>query len=135
MTADVDYALWYPDVPPVMDTKQLAELLNTNEQIVRAYAPRWHRPRPPQTGRPQVHLLRHEIFHWLLENRYEPGSDVQSVVPTEPWMSILPDPDRLTLMCLETSQVPRPTRMIRSHLFSTKERPQWITLAYSRSVH
>lgn len=38
MSKEIDYAAWYPDVPPILDTKQLAELLTTNEQIVRAYA-------------------------------------------------------------------------------------------------
>ena len=32
----IDYDCWYPEVPAVMDTKQLAELLHTNEQIIRA---------------------------------------------------------------------------------------------------
>ena len=33
----IDYDRWYPEVPAVMDTKQLAELLNTNEQVVRSW--------------------------------------------------------------------------------------------------
>ena len=33
----IDYDRWYPEVPAVMDSKQLAELLHTNEQIVRAW--------------------------------------------------------------------------------------------------
>lgn len=33
----IDYDRWYPEVPAVMDTKQLAELLSTNEQIIRAW--------------------------------------------------------------------------------------------------
>jgi hypothetical protein len=33
----IDYERWYPEVPAVLDTKQLAALLNTNEQIVRAW--------------------------------------------------------------------------------------------------
>ena len=135
MTADVDYALWYPDVPPVMDTKQLAELLNTNEQIVRAYARDGTVPahRKPGGRKFTSSAMRSSTGSWRTGTSLD--QMFSRVVPTEPWMSILPDPDRLTLMCLETSQVPRPTRMIRSHLFSTKERPQWITLAYSRSVH
>lgn len=32
----IDYERWYPEVPAVLDTKQLAVLLHTNEQIVRA---------------------------------------------------------------------------------------------------
>ncbi len=75
MTDEIDYAQWYPDVPPVMDTNQLAELLDTNEQIVRAYAREGIVPahRPP--GGRKFTFLRHEIFQWLLENRYEPGTD------------------------------------------------------------
>ena len=74
MSQEIDYAVWYPDVPPVMDTKQLAILLNTNEQIVRAYARGGVIPahRPP--GGRKFTFLRHEIFQWLIENRYEPGS-------------------------------------------------------------
>lgn len=76
MTDNVDYALWYPDVPPIMDTKQLAELLNTNEQIVRAYARDGTIPAHRKPGGRKFTFLRHEIFQWLLENRYEPGTDV-----------------------------------------------------------
>lgn len=72
MTDNVDYALWYPDVPPIMDTKQLAELLNTNEQIVRAYARDGTVPAHRKPGGRKFTFLRHEIFQWLLENRYEP---------------------------------------------------------------
>ena len=73
MTDNVDYAVWYPDVPPIMDTKQLAELLNTNEQIVRAYARDGTVPAHRKPGGRKFTFLRHEIFQWLLENRYEPG--------------------------------------------------------------
>ena len=76
MTDNVDYALWYPDVPPIMDTKQLAELLNTNEQIVRAYARDGTVPAHRKPGGRKFTFLRHEIFQWLLENRYEPGSEI-----------------------------------------------------------
>jgi MerR HTH family regulatory protein len=34
---EIDYDRWYPEVPAVMDTKELAELLHTNEQIIRAW--------------------------------------------------------------------------------------------------
>jgi len=37
MTDEIDYDRWYPEVLPVLDTHQLAELLNTNEQIIRAW--------------------------------------------------------------------------------------------------
>ena len=75
MTDSVDYAVWYPDVPPIMDTKQLAELLNTNEQIVRAYARDGTVPAHRKPGGRKFTFLRHEIFQWLLENRYEPGTE------------------------------------------------------------
>jgi excisionase family DNA binding protein len=72
MSGEIDYALWYPDVPPVMDTKQLAVLLNTNEQIVRAYARDGVIPAHRPKGGRKFTFLRHEIFQWLLDNRYEP---------------------------------------------------------------
>ena len=75
MNADVDYAKWYPDVPPIMDTKQLAELLNTNEQIVRAYARDGTVPAHRNPGGRKFTFLRHEIFQWLLENRYDPETE------------------------------------------------------------
>lgn len=75
MNAEVDYAKWYPDVPPIMDTKQLAELLNTNEQIVRAYARDGIVPAHRKPGGRKFTFLRHEVFQWLLENRYEPGTE------------------------------------------------------------
>ena len=58
-----------------MDTKQLAELLNTNEQIVRAYARDGTLPAHRKPGGRKFSFLRHEIFQWLLENRYEPGTE------------------------------------------------------------
>lgn len=75
MTDDIDYGKWYPDVPPIMDTKQLAMLLNTSEQIIRLYVRQGILPvhRQP-TGR-KFAFLRHEIFQWLLENRYQPDAD------------------------------------------------------------
>lgn len=72
MSDEIDYGQWYPDVPPVMDTKQLAELLSTNEQIVRAYARDGVIPAHRKPGGRKFTFLRHEVFQWLLENRYEP---------------------------------------------------------------
>ena len=72
MSDQIDYAQWYPDVPPVMDSKQLAELLNTNEQIIRAYARDGVIPAHRKPGGRKFTFLRHEIFQWLLDNRYEP---------------------------------------------------------------
>lgn len=82
MTDQIDYGQWYPDVPPVMDTKQLAELLSTNEQIVRAYARDGTVPAHRKPGGRKFTFLRHEIFEWLMENRYEPGS--AGIEPSDP---------------------------------------------------
>ena len=71
----VDYDRWYPEVPAVMDTKQLAELLNTNEQIVRAWVREGIIPAHRKPGGRKLSFLRHEIFEWLLSNRYEPAND------------------------------------------------------------
>ncbi len=72
MTTEIDYDQWYPDVPPVMDSRQLAELLNTNEQIVRAYARDGVLPAHRKPGGRKFSFLRHEVFQWLLANRYDP---------------------------------------------------------------
>ncbi len=72
MTKEIDYDQWYPDVPPVMDSRQLAELLNTNEQIVRAYARDGVLPAHRKPGGRKFSFLRHEVFQWLLANRYDP---------------------------------------------------------------
>ena len=68
----IDYDNWYPDVPAVMDTTQLAVLLNTNEQIVRAWVREGVIPAHRKPGGRKFTFLRHEIFTWLLSNRYEP---------------------------------------------------------------
>lgn len=75
MSDEIDYGQWYPDVPPVMDTKQLAELLSTNEQIIRLYARDGVIPAHRKPGGRKFTFLRHEVFQWLLENRYEPTDD------------------------------------------------------------
>lgn len=75
MSAEIDYGQWYPDVPLVMHTKQLAELLNTNEQIVRAYARGGVLPAHCKPGGRKFTFLRHEIFEWLVENRYDAEVD------------------------------------------------------------
>lgn len=75
MSDEIDYADWYPDVPPVMDSHQLAELLSTNEQIIRTYARDGVIPAHRRPGGRKFTFLRHEVFQWLLENRYEPGDD------------------------------------------------------------
>ena len=73
MTAgEIDYERWYPEVPAVMDTHQLAELLSTNEQIVRAWVREGIIPAHRRPGGRKLSFLRHEIFDWLISNRYEP---------------------------------------------------------------
>ena len=72
MSDEIDYAQWYPDVPPVMDSKQLAKLLSTNEQIIRAYARDGVIPAHRKPGGRKFTFLRHEIFQWLLDSRYVP---------------------------------------------------------------
>ena len=71
----VDYERWYPEVPAVMDTKQLAVLLNTNDQIVRAWVREGIIPAHRKPGGRKLTFLRHEIFEWLLSNRYQPDPD------------------------------------------------------------
>ncbi len=72
MTGEIDYGRWYPEVPAVMDTKQLAQLLSTNEQIVRAWVREGIIPAHRRPGGRKLSFLRHEIFDWLISNRYEP---------------------------------------------------------------
>jgi len=71
----IDYERWYPEVPAVLDTKQLAVLLNTNEQIVRAWVREGIIPAHRKPGGRKLTFLRHEIFEWLLSNRYQPDRD------------------------------------------------------------
>ncbi len=75
MTGEIDYEHFYPDVPPVMDSRQLADLLNTNEQIVRAYARDGVLPAHRRPGGRKFTFLRHEVFQWLIDNRYEPEAE------------------------------------------------------------
>jgi len=72
---EVGYEFWYPDVPPVMDTRELAELLHTNEQIVRAWTRDGTLPAHRRSGGRKFTFLRHEIFNWLVANRYQPGEE------------------------------------------------------------
>lgn len=68
----IDYDRWYPEVPAVMDTRQLAYLLSTNEQIVRLWVREGIIPAHRKPGGRKLAFLRHEIFEWLMQNRYEP---------------------------------------------------------------
>ena len=72
---EIDYDRWYPEVLAVMDAKQLAELLNTSDQIVRAWVREGIIPAHRRPGGRKLSFLRHEIFEWLISNRYEPGED------------------------------------------------------------
>jgi hypothetical protein len=69
---EIEYEDWYPEVPPVMDTKDLAELLHTNEQIIRAWVREGILPAHRKPGGRKFTFLRHEIFDWLISNRYSP---------------------------------------------------------------
>jgi excisionase family DNA binding protein len=71
---EVDYDRWYPEVPAVMDTKQLAELLHTNDQIIRAWVREGVIPAHRRPGGRKFTFLRHEIFDWLIANRYRPNT-------------------------------------------------------------
>ncbi len=75
MTSGIDYERWYPEVPAVMDGKQLAELLNTSDQIVRAWVREGIIPAHRRPGGRKLSFLRHEIFDWLIANRHEPETD------------------------------------------------------------
>lgn len=69
---EIDYQDWYPEVAPVMDTKQVADLLHTNEQIIRAWVREGIIPAHRKPGGRKYTFLRHEIFQWLISNRYQP---------------------------------------------------------------
>jgi len=75
MGEHIDYEHWYPEVPAVMDTRQLADLLHTNEQIVRAWVREGILPAHRKSGGRKLTFLRHEVFEWLISNRYQAGSD------------------------------------------------------------
>lgn len=55
-----------------MDTKQVAELLHTNEQIIRAWVREGAIPAHRRPGGRKYTFLRREIFDWLIANRYQP---------------------------------------------------------------
>jgi DNA-binding transcriptional MerR regulator len=58
-----------------MEVKQLAELLNTNDQIIRLWVREGIIPASLRGGGRKMHFLRHEIFEWLMASRYVHGSD------------------------------------------------------------
>jgi integrase len=46
-----------------------------NEQIIRAWVREGVLPAHRQPGGRKFTFLRHEVFDWLISNRYEPGTD------------------------------------------------------------
>lgn len=76
---EITYEKWYPDVPPVMDSQELADLLSASDQVIRTLAREGIIPSHRAPGARKFRFLRHEIFEWLVENRYEPGEDEADV--------------------------------------------------------
>ena len=72
MMGEIDYDRWHPEVSAVLDTRWLAELLNTNEQIIRAWVREGLILAHRKPGGRKFWFLRHEIFDWLISSRYEP---------------------------------------------------------------
>ena len=72
MNEEIDYDTWYPEVPAVMDSKQLADLLNTSDQMVRAWTREGVIPAHRRPAGRKLFFLRHEIFQWLISIRYDP---------------------------------------------------------------
>jgi len=35
---EITYEKWYPDIPPVMDSQELADLLSASDQLIRTWA-------------------------------------------------------------------------------------------------
>jgi excisionase family DNA binding protein len=68
---EITYEQWYPDVPAVMDSQQLADLLSSSDQVIRSWARDGVIPSHRSPGGRKFQFLRHEIFQWLIENRYE----------------------------------------------------------------
>jgi excisionase family DNA binding protein len=75
---EIEYEDWYPDVPPVMTVQHLADLLHTNEQIIRAWVREGIIPAHRRPGGRKFTFLRHEIFDWLISNRYKPRRTARS---------------------------------------------------------
>jgi excisionase family DNA binding protein len=69
---EITYEKWYPDVVPIMDSQQLADLLSTSDQVIRTWARKGMIPSHRSPGGRKFSFLRHEIFEWLVQNRYTP---------------------------------------------------------------
>ena len=74
----ITYEKWYPDLPPVMDSQELADLLSASDQVIRTWAREGVIPSHRAPGARKFKFLRHEIFEWLVENRYDPQDDNQT---------------------------------------------------------
>jgi excisionase family DNA binding protein len=61
-----------------MDSQQLAALLSTSDQVIRTWAREGVIPSHRPTGGRKFTFLRHEIFDWLISNRYEPELEDQA---------------------------------------------------------
>ncbi len=72
MTGKIDHVRWYPVAPAAMGTRDLAELSNTNEQIIHAWVREGITPAHRKPDGRKFTFLRHEIFDWLISTRYEP---------------------------------------------------------------
>lgn len=62
-----------------MDTKQLADFLNTNEQIVRAWVREGIIPAHRKPGGRKFTFLRHEILDWLITMRTRLAFDLDDI--------------------------------------------------------
>lgn len=69
---EIDYEDWYADVLPVMTVDHLADLLHTSNQVVRSWVRDGTIPAHRKPSGRKLFFLRHEIFKWLISNRYEP---------------------------------------------------------------
>jgi len=61
-----------------MDSQELAELLSTSDQVIRIWVREGAIPSHRAPGARKFKFLRHEIFEWLVENRYRPEDDDQA---------------------------------------------------------
>ena len=69
---ETEYEAWFPDIPAVMDSQQLAVLLNTSDQQIRAWTREGMIPAHQRQNGRKLSFLRHEIFRWLIANHYDP---------------------------------------------------------------
>lgn len=59
---EITYEKWYPDVPPVMDSQELADLLSASDQVIRTWAREGVIPSHRAPGARKFRFLRHEIL-------------------------------------------------------------------------